>query len=71
MRIHQLQTAKEFIAKHSGSETIEGLMERYAQHVATKFAAECANEALGNKMEVSNAMHERIEIMYSSIEWEY
>lgn len=27
-------------------------MQMYARHVATSFAAECVNEALGNKMEV-------------------
>jgi hypothetical protein len=70
MKIYQLQTAKEFIDRYSTSEiTEEQLMQMYAKHVATSFAAECTNEALGNKMEVSNFMHSRIDKMYNSIEW--
>jgi len=72
MKIYQLQTAKEFINRHSTNEiTEEQLMQMYARHVATSFAAKCANEALGNKMEVSNALHSKIDSMYNSIEWEY
>ena len=69
-KIYQLQTAKEFIDRYSTSEiTEEQLMQMYARHVATSFAAECANEALGNKMEVSNALHSKIDSKYNSIEW--
>ena len=32
-------------------------------------AAECVNETLGNKMEVSNALHSSIENRYNSIIW--
>ena len=70
MKIYQLQTAKEFIDRNSTSEiTVEQLLQMYARHVATSFAAECANEALGNKMEVSNALHSKIDSKYNSIEW--
>lgn len=69
MNIHQLETAKEFCNSVKGNYSTELLMELYAQHVATKFAAECVNQALGNKMEVSNALHERIEKLYNSINW--
>ena len=72
MKIYQLQTAKEFIDRYSTSEiTEEQLMQMYARHVATSFAAECVNEALGNKMEVSNALHSKIDSKCNSIEWEY
>lgn len=70
MRIYQLRTAKEFYNSIKGNFTTEELMQMYAEDVAKRFAAECANEALVNKMEVSNAMHERIEKMYNSIIWE-
>jgi len=70
MRIYQLQTTKEFYNRVKGNYSIEEIMEAYAKHVATRFAAECVNEALGNKMEVSNALHERVEKMYNSIIWE-
>ena len=71
MRIYQLKTAKEFehYYKDSNSSQIE-LMQMYAKDVAKKFAAECVNEALGNKMEVSNALHSEIEKKYNSIIWE-
>ena len=53
MRIYQLQTPKEFMSRLTGNHSIEEMMYMYAQHVAERFAAECVNEALGNKMEVS------------------
>ena len=53
MRIYQLITAKEFIENFKDSNlSQEELMQMYAQDVAELFAAECVNEALGNKMEV-------------------
>jgi hypothetical protein len=71
MRIYQLKTAKEFLNYFKDSNlSQEQLMQMYAEDVAKRFAAECANEALGNKMEVSNALHSRIESMYKSIIWE-
>lgn len=70
MRIYQLKTAKEFYNSIKGNFTIEELMQMYAEDIAKRFAAECVNEAFGNKMEVSNALHSRIEIMYKSIIWE-
>jgi hypothetical protein len=71
MKIYQLSTAKKFIDRYSTSEiTEEQLLQMYAEHVAKAFAAECANEALGNKMEVSNALHSKIESKYKSINWE-
>jgi hypothetical protein len=75
MKIYQLSTAKKFIEKLSQGEenqnlTIEVLMQAYAEDVAKRFAAECVNEALGNKMEVSNALHSKIESKYKSINWE-
>jgi hypothetical protein len=45
-------------------------MHIYAEDVAKKFAAECVNEALGNKMEVSNVLHHKIDTMYKSIIWD-
>lgn len=69
MRIYQLKTAKEFYNSIKGNFTIEELMQMYAEDVAKRFAAECVNEALGNKMEVSNALHSKIESMYKSIIW--
>ncbi len=72
MKIYQLQTAKDFIDRYSTSEiSEEQLLQMYARHVATSFAVECANEALGNKMEASNALHSKIDSMYNSIEWQY
>ncbi len=71
MRIYQLKTAKEFLNYFKDSNlSQEQLMQMYAEDVAKRFAAECANEALGNKMEVSNALHSRIGSMYKSIIWE-
>ena len=68
MRIYQLITAKEFIENFKDSNlSQEELMQMYAQDVAELFAAECVNEALGNKMEVSNALHAKIEKKYNSI----
>jgi len=69
MRIYQLKTAKEFYDSIKGNFSTTELMQMYAEDVAKRFAAECANEALGNKMEVSNALHSRIESMYKSIIW--
>jgi len=72
MRIYQLRTAEEFMNdpfwKNQNLST-EQLMQIYAEDVAKRFAAECANEALGNKMEVSNSLHSKIESMYKSIVW--
>ena len=72
MKIYQLQTAKEFMEKpfiQQQNLTIEQLMQLYAEDVAKRFAGECVNESLGNKMEVSNALHSKIESIYESIEW--
>ena len=70
MEIYQLKTAEEFYHFIKGDNfSVVELMKMYAEDVAKKFAAECVNEALGNKMEVSNALHERIENMYKSIVW--
>jgi hypothetical protein len=71
MKIYQLNTAKEFANYFNNSNlSQEELMQMYAKHVAEKFASECVNEALGNKMEVSNSLHIAIEKKYSSIIWE-
>ena len=70
MRIYQLKTAKEFYNSIKGNFTTEELMQMYAEDVATRFAAECVNEALGNKMEVSNSLHHAIDEKYKSIIWE-
>ena len=73
MRIYQLETAKEFIEDpfwKNQNRTTEELMQVYAEHVAKKFATECVNEALGNKMEVSNVLNHAIENKYKSIIWE-
>jgi hypothetical protein len=69
MRIYQLKTAEEFYNSNKEKYTIIELMQIYADDVAKKFAAECVNEALGNKMEVSNTLHHKIEIKYNSIIW--
>lgn len=72
MRIYQLKTAKEFLDDpfwKSQNRTTEELMQVYAEHVAKKFAAECVNEALGNKMEVSNTLHHTIENKYRALLW--
>jgi hypothetical protein len=71
MRIYQLKTAKEFLDYFKDSNlSQEQLMQMYAEDVAKRFAAECVNEALGNKMEVSNALHIKIENKYESIIWD-
>ena len=70
MRIYQLRTAKDFYNSIKGNHSIEEVMQMYAEDVAKRFAAECVNEALGNKMEVSNALHHAIEDKYRSIIWE-
>lgn len=70
MRIYQLKTAKEFYNSIQGNFTTEELMQMYAEDVAKRFSAECVNEALGNKMEVSNYLHHAIEVKYKSIIWE-
>lgn len=69
MVIYQLKTAEEFYNSISGNFSTAELMQMYAEDVAKKFAAECVNEALGNKMEVSNALHSKIERKYKSIVW--
>jgi hypothetical protein len=70
MKIYQLRTAKEFYNSIKENFTTEELMQMYAEDVAKRFAAECVNEALGNKMEVSNMLHSAIENKYKSIIWE-
>jgi len=69
MRIYQLKTAKEFMERYEQGYSTEDLMQMYAEDVAKRFAAECVNEALGNKMEVSNSLHHAIEGKYKSIIW--
>lgn len=70
MRIYQLRTAKEFLNYFKDSNlSQEELMQMYAEDVAKRFAAECVNEALGNKMEASNALHHAVEKKYQSIIW--
>ncbi len=44
-------------------------MQMYAEDVAKRFAAECVNEALGNKMVASNSLHQAIDRKYKSIIW--
>lgn len=70
MRIYQLRTAKEFYNSIKGNFTTEEMMQMYAEDVSKRFAAECVNEALGNKMEVSNSLNHAIEGKYRSIIWE-
>jgi hypothetical protein len=70
MRIYQLRSPKEFYKLIKENLTLEEIMHIYAEHVAKKFAAECVNEALGNKMEVSNVLHHKIDTMYKSIIWD-
>lgn len=70
MRIYQLKTAKEFYNSVKENLSTEQLMQMYAEDVAKRFAAECVNEALGNNMEVSNALHSKIENKYKSIIWD-
>lgn len=69
MKIYQLKTAKEFYNSIKGNYSTEELMQMYAEDVAKKFAAECVNETLGNKMEVSNILHHKIKTKYDSIIW--
>ena len=69
MHIYQLRTAKEFYNSIKENFTTEELMQMYAEDVAKRFAAECVNEALGNKMEVSNALYDAIDKKYKSIVW--
>ncbi len=70
MKIYQLKTAKEFCNTIKGNFSTEELMQMYAEDVAKRFAAECVNEALKNKMCVSNILHHKIENKYKSIIWE-
>ena len=70
MRLYQLKTAKEFYNSIKENFSTEELMQMYAEDVAKRFAAECVNEALGNKMEVSNLLHIAIDKKYKSIIWE-
>lgn len=70
MHIYQLRTAKEFYNSIKENLSLEELMHLYAEDVAKRFAAECVNEALGNKMGVSNALHHAIEKKYKSIIWD-
>jgi len=69
MHIYQLRTAKDYYNSIKGNFSTEELMQMYAEDVAKRFAAECVNEALGNKMEVSNALHIAIDKKYKSIVW--
>ncbi len=70
MRIFQLKTAKDFKEYFEDYNLPdEQLMQMYAKEVATKFAAECVNEALGNNMEVSNSLYIAIDKKYNSIIW--
>jgi hypothetical protein len=71
MIIYQLKTPKEFLNYFKDSNlSTEELMQMYAEEVSKKFAAECVNEALGNKMVVSNSLHIAIDKKYKSIIWE-
>ena len=70
MRVYQLKTAKEFYESVKGNFSTEQLMQMYAEDVAKRFAAECVNEALGNKMEVSNSLYGAIDRKWKSIIWE-
>ena len=71
MKIYQLQNPKQFLNHWKDSNlSQEQLLYMFARDVSQKFAAECVNEALGNKMEVSNALHEAIEKKFNSIEWD-
>ena len=69
LHLYQLKTADEFYKSVQENHSIGELMQMYAEHVAIKFAAECVNEALGNKMEVSNTLYHAIEKRYKSIKW--
>lgn len=71
MKIYQLKTAKDFIKDSFVKEqnlTVEKLIQLYAEDVSKRFATECVNKALGNKMEVPNALYERIDLIYKSID---
>ena len=70
MNIYQLKTAEDFFKSIKGNFNTAELMQMYAEDVAKRFAAECVNEALGNKMEVSNSLHIAIDKKYKSIVWE-
>lgn len=70
MNIYQLKTPSQFKKDYGESLTEEQLMAMYAMHVATKFAAECVNEALGNKKCVSNSLCKAIDFRYRNINWE-
>jgi len=70
MDIYQLKSANAFYKEIKGNFNIQEIMQMYAEHVAKKFAAECVNEALGNKMEVSNMLNSKIEDKYKTINWE-
>lgn len=70
MKIYQLKTARDFYNSIKKNHSLEEVMQMYAEDVAKKFAAECVNEALGNKMEVSNSLHYAIENKYKSIIWD-
>lgn len=70
MRIYQLRTAEQFYNSIKGNFSTAELMQMYAEYVAKRFAAECVNEAHGNKMEVLNSLHHAIEGKYKSIIWE-
>jgi len=70
MRIYQLKTAEEYYESFKDSNfTAVELMQMYARDVSERFAAECVNEALGNTMGISNALHHKIEERYRSIIW--
>lgn len=71
MKLYQLKTAEDFYDElaSQGNYPVSVIMQVYAEHVAKKFAAECVNEALGNKMCVSNSLNEKIDKMYGSIDW--
>lgn len=70
MKIYQLKTPEQFQKDHDDTLTPQELMSAYAEHVAKKFAAECVNMTLGNKMEVSNALHMKIDKLYTEIEYD-
>jgi len=69
MHIYQLRTAKEFYNSVKGNFTMEEIMQMYAEDVAKRFATECVNEALGNKMSPSNMLYDAIDKKYKSIIW--
>ncbi len=69
MNIYQLKTAEDYYKTINKTCSNLEIMQMYAEDVAKRFAAECVNEALGNKMEVSNSLHIAIEKKYKSINW--